>query len=445
VTASGETRYAKAADGGHIAYRVRGDGPLDLVVVLGANTHLEHELTEPSMVRWESRLESFARVIRFDKRGSGLSDRAVGPLTLEARMEDIGAVMDAAGSERAVIFGASEGGSLACMFAATHPERTLALVLYGAVVKWFATPDFPWTWPSEILDWVIDETERNFGQGPPLHLWAPSVADDPSVQQWWGQHERLSSSPGSIRAMMEQNRLTDIRPILPTINVPSLVLHREGDMIVNVGQGQYLGRTIPGAKYVEFPGNDHFSFYGDMDVLADEIEEFLTGQRHERQVDRVLATVLFTDVVGSTEHAVRLGDRRWRDLLSRHNHVVRDQLGRFRGREVSTTGDGFLATFDGPARAIRCASAIRDGVSSLGIEIRAGIHAGEVELIGDDVAGIAVHIGARVGAAAGPNEVLVSRTVADLVAGSGAVFEDRGVHKLKGVPGEWQLLAVAHG
>jgi class 3 adenylate cyclase len=413
-----------------------------VVLVLGSYSHLEHAWTEPSIARFLERLGSFARVIFLDRRGTGLSDRTVGPSTIEERMDDVRAVMDAAGSERAAIFGVSEGGTLACVFAATYPDRTTALALYGAVVKWVSTPDFPWAHSAEVLEWAIQEAEDHFGQGPPLKLWAPSVAEDPLVKRWWGEHQRLSSSPGSIRAMMEVSWATDIRAVLPTISVPALVVQRRDDIIINVEQGRYLARAIPGAKYVELPGRDHLLFYGDMAAITDEVEQFLTGERHEREVERVLATVLFTDVVGSTEHATRLGDRRWRDLLSQHNAVVRAQLEKFRGREVNTVGDGFLATFDGPARAIRCAAAIRDAVVPLGIEIRAGLHTGEVEVLGDDVAGIAVHVGARVGAAARPNEILVSRTVVDLVAGSGTAFEDRGAHALKGLPDDRQLFAV---
>lgn len=439
---SPRTQYAKTSDGTNIAYSTSGQGTIDVLRVPGDSSHLEHGVTEPSIARCYARLGAFARVTRMDIRGTGMSDRIVGAPTLEERRDDVRAVMDAAGIDRAVIYGASAGGSLACLFAATYPERVVALVLYAAIVKWEATEDFPWAHSAEVLDWALAEIEATFGDGPPLALFAPSVADDPSVKKWFGDQQRLASSPGAAGAMMELNRSNDIRAVLPAIKVPCLVLHRREDMVVNVEQSRYLARTIPGAKYVEFPGQDHLEFYGDADAVLDEIERFLTGSLREHDVDRVLATLLFTDMVGSTAHAIRLGDRRWRDLQHRHHGAIRMELERFRGREIDTAGDGFLATFEGPARAIRCAAAIRDAVTPLGVQIRSGLHTGEVELTKDGVAGIAVHIAARVGALAEGNEILVSRTVADLVAGSGTVFEDRGLHDLKGVPGRWQLLAA---
>jgi class 3 adenylate cyclase len=358
-------------------------------------------------------------------------------------MEDVRAVMDAVGCERAAVCGISEGGPLAALFAATYPDRTAALIFYGSVVKWLAAEDFPWGLPAEVLDLMTDFADHNFGTGPPLEFWAPSVAGNPSLQQWWAESERLSSSPGAMKAQLEMNRRIDVRPILPSINVPTLVLHRADDVIINVGQGRYLAEQIPGAKYVELAGADHIPFYGDSDSVVEEIEEFLTGTRHAAPADRVLSTVLFTDIVGSTELAARLGDASWRHLLDRHDVIARREVERWRGRPVKSTGDGVLATFDGPARAIRCAAGLRDALGAEDIAIRAGVHTGEIELRGEDVGGIAVHIAARVESHAEPGEVLVSRTVTDLVAGSGIEFVDRGTHVLKGVPGSSQLLAVA--
>jgi class 3 adenylate cyclase len=438
-----ETKYAKSGDV-YIAYQVVGNGPLDLVYVPGWVTHLEYGWEEPGLARFYQRLASFSRLILFDKRGTGLSDRvAESELpTLEQRMDDVRAVMDAVGSERAAVLGASEGGNLSVLFAATYPERTIALVTIGIYAKRIWAPDYPWApTPEERQEW-FDTLERDWGGEVDLATLAPSAAHDPRFRQWFATYLRRSASPKAALAFARMNTQIDIRHLLPAIQAPTLVLHRTGDLDSNVEEGRYIGQRIPGAKYVELSGTDHIPWVGDADAVLDEIEEFLTGVRHVAEPDRVLATVLFTDIVSSTEQAAAMGDRRWRDLLESHNLLMKRELARFRGREVKSTGDGVLATFDGPARAIRCAQAIRDGVRGLGIEIRAGLHTGECEVMGEDVGGIAVHIGARVASLAGPGEVLVSGTVKDLVAGSGIQFADRGAHILKGVPDQWRLFAV---
>jgi len=351
-------------------------------------------------------------------------------------------VMDAVGSERAALFGISEGGPMCMLFAATYPERTSALMLYGTLVKGMQDANASWAPRKEQMEVFLDLIEKKWGTGITLDLFGPSVAQDGRERQYWARFERLAVSPGAARVLLEMVADTDVRHVLPAIRVPTLIVHRSGDRATPVEGARHIAAYIPGAKYVELPGEDHFAWIGDADAVLDEVEEFLTGARQVPEPDRVLATVLFTDIVGSTARAAELGDQRWRDLLTSHHAVVRSELARFRGREVKTAGDGFLATFDGPARAIRCACAVRNAVRSLGIEIRAGLHTGECELMGDDVGGIAVHTGARVAASAAPGEVLVSSTVKDLVAGSRLRFADRGTHDLRGVPGEWRLFAV---
>ena len=437
-----ETRYAKSGEVS-IAYQLVGEGRLDLVLVPGWVSHLDCAWEYPRFAEFGRRLASFSRAIFFDKRGSGLSDRISGVATLEERMDDVRAVLDAVGSKRAALLGVSEGGPMSVLFAATYPERTSALVLYGTMAKFTASADYPWGFPVETFEQLVGTLIESWGRpdSAVIPLLAPTLAGDERFREFWARFERAAASPGAFAALMRMNAEIDVRHVLPTIRVPTLVLHRTGDSI-SVDQGRYIAEQIPGAKYVELPGTDHLPAAGDFNALVDEIEEFLTGVRPVPESDRVLATVLFTDIVGSTERAATLGDRAWRALLDTHHGIVRRELERHRGREVGTAGDGFLATFDGPARAIRCAAAIRDGVRSLGIQIRAGLHTGECELMGDDVGGIAVHIGARVMATATPSEVLVSSTVKDLVAGSGLRFVDRGVHGLKGVPGEWRLFAV---
>ena len=436
-----KTRYAKSGDV-HIAYQVVGDGRLDLVYAPPWIGNMELFWEEPSCARFLKRLASFSRLILFDKRGTGSSDRSVEIPIIEQQIDDLTSVMDSVGSERAALLGASEGGSLCTLFAATHPERTSALILCGAVATTRWSPETPWALTRETFETWIQTVGREWGGPLAIELFAPSVAHDKRFRDWWARLLRLAASPAAAIALLRMLDEIDVRPVLPTIRVPTLVLQRTGDRIVNVENGRYLGRHIPNAKYVELPGADHFPYVGDTDAILAEIEEFLTGARHAPEADRVLATVLFTDIVGSTAHAAGMGDQRWRDLLGSYQALVRGELARSRGREVKTLGDGFLATFDGPARAIRCACAIRDSVRPLGIEIRAGLHTGECELMDDDVGGIAVHIGARVASSAAPSEVLVSSTVKDLVAGSGLRFADRGTHHLHGVPGEWRLFAV---
>ncbi len=437
-----KTQYAKSGDV-HIAYQVSGSGPLDLVWVPGFVSHLECQWEHPWSVRFLERLSSFSRLIRFDKRGTGLSDRVGGIPTLEQRMDDVRAVMDAVGSQRAALFGISEGGPMSLLFAATYPQRTSALVLYGSYARRSWAPDHPSGWTEEEWRVVLDTIEKGWGDVVGLDLWAPSGVGDESYKQWWATYRRLAASPGAALAVMQMNKEIDVRHLLPSVRVPTLILHRTGDRVTRIEQARYLAEHVPGARLVEFPGIDHAPWVGDSDAILDEIEEFLTGVRHHAEADRVLATVLFTDIVGSTERAAALGDRGWRALLDSYYAAVRRELARFRGREIDTAGDGVFATFDGPARAIRCAGAINAAVRPLGIEVRAGLHTGECEVMGEKVGGIAVHIGARVASQASSGEVLVSNTVKDLVAGSGLRFEDRGVHALKGVPGEWRLFAVA--
>jgi pimeloyl-ACP methyl ester carboxylesterase len=396
--------------------------------------------------RFYERLASFSRLILFDKRGTGLSDRVpVDDLpTLETRMDDMRAVMDVVGAERAAVLGHSEGGSMCALFAATYPERTQALVMVGSAARTRWAPDYP----LGATDDALEELERlvleHWGADAVrtlLQELAPSIADDEELVQAHTRAALRAASPAAAAALTRMSAMIDIRQLLPAIRVPTLVLHRSDEVLAPASR--YLGERIAGARVVELPGADHMPWLGDQSAVLDEIEEFLTGVRPHPALDRVLATVLFTDIVGSTELVADLGDRRWRDLLERHNAVVRRELDRFRGRELSTAGDGFLATFDGPARAVACAVSIRDAAKALGLQIRFGLHTGELELVGSDIRGIAVHTGARVAAKAGPGEVLASSTVRDLVAGSGLEFDDRGSHELKGVPGEWHLYAVA--
>jgi class 3 adenylate cyclase len=434
----GSTKYARSGDV-HIAYRVFGEGPRDVVLIPGTISHVELLWEVPSNEHLLKRLTAFARVIVFDKRGQGLSDR-VAEQTLEERVGDVRAVMDVAGSERATIYGWSEGGPMCLMFAATYPARTSALVLFGTFAS---MKNEPWMVTGEAFSKTLARLVEHWGEGSLVRLNAPSRRDDPAFLQWFAKIERAAASPGSVRALMTANYEIDVGHLLPTIQVPTLILHRAGDKLVPVSAGRYLAEHIPGAKYVEIPGTDHMVLDQEtQDVIADEIEEFMTGTRRRLEPDRVLATVMFVDIVRSTERAAELGDARWRELLSNYYAVLRRELSAFRGHEVNTAGDGLLATFDGPARAIRCARSVREKMRPLGLQVRTGLHTGECELIGGDIGGIAVHIAARVEATAGPDEVMVSSTVKDLVAGSGLQFVDRGAYTLKGVPGEWRLFAV---
>jgi pimeloyl-ACP methyl ester carboxylesterase len=438
-----QTRYAQSGEIS-IAYQVVGSGPLDLIYVSGWVSNIDEFWTEPSYARFLTRLATFSRLIVFDKRGTGLSDRVHESElpTLEQRMDDVRAVMDAVGSERAALYGVSEGGPMCTLFAATYPERTAALIMFGCYARRTRAPDYPWAPTLEEHQQWLETIRPGWGGPVGLDARAPSVAHDERFRQWWTTYLVRSASPSAVLALVKMNGEIDVRHVLPAIRVPTLVMHRTGDRALDVGGSRYMASRIAGAKYVEFPGDDHLPWVGDQDAVLDEIEEFLTGMRRGPDPDRVVMTMLFVDIVGSTEKAAALGDRRWRDLLDGYRAAVRRELSRFRGREIDVAGDGLLSMFDGPARAIRCACAIRDGVRALGVEVRAGLHTGEVELIGEGVGGIGVHIGARVAAKAGSGEVWVSSTVKDLVAGSGIRFEDRGTHPLKGVPGEWRLLAV---
>jgi pimeloyl-ACP methyl ester carboxylesterase len=439
-----ETKYAMSGNI-HIAYQVAGQGPIDLVFVHGWISHIEHLWEEPSIARFLGRLASFSRLILLDKRGTGLSDPV--PLdklpTLDERMDDVRAVMDAAGSERAVLFGTSEAGALHLLFAATYPERTAALVLLNSYARLAWSHDYPFGIRAADAEGLLKAIEEGWGKGVAFEALVASQTDNQSMRNWWARYQRLAASPGAAVTLLRRAFDTDARAVLPAIGVPTLILHRAGDPFTGIEHGRFLAAGIPGAKYVELVGRDHLFFAEDTDRLVAEVQEFLTGVREAREPDRVLATVLFSDVVGSTEHAAQLGDRRWHDLLNGYYALVRGELARFRGREIDTAGDGVFAAFDGPARAIRCARAIATEVARLGIAVRIGLHTGECEVIGAKVGGIAVHIGARVAGFARANEVLVSSTVKDLVAGSGLRFDDRGVQTLKGVPGEWRLYAVA--
>ena len=434
-----DPRYASSG-GVHIAYQVVGDGPIDLVYTPGIWSNLDVMWEWSPWARYLERLASFSRLIPFDMRGTGLSDRGPTPPTLELQMADVGAVMDATGSKAGAIFGGARGAAMTLLFAASYPERTSALILYAPIARSVRAPDWPFARTAREQRHFYDRFTREIGTGQNLDLQAPG--HEPAFRRWWARFERLGASPGSWRELAEIMGQIDVRSVLPHIQAPTLVLHRRGDRIVDVAQGRAVAERIPGARFVELGGEDHLPFAGDADAILDEVQGFVTGVRPTARSDRILATVLFTDIVGSTERAAELGDVRWRDLLGQHRHVVRELLDRHRGHEIVTTGDGFLARFDGPARAIRCAREIRESTAPLGIEIRAGLHTGEVEVIGDDIGGIAVHIGARVSALARSGEILVSRTVVDLVAGSGLEFDDRGEHQLKGVPGTWRLAAV---
>jgi pimeloyl-ACP methyl ester carboxylesterase len=438
-----ETRYAKSGDV-HIAYQVVGQGDIDLVLVHGLLSHLDMFWDWPLFARFVERLSSFARVILFDKRGVGLSDRVDDLPGLQERMDDVRAVMDAAGSERAAVFGVSEGAPMALLFAATYPERVPALVLHGGMARTTADDDYPFAPPREaVLEAMEQLIQPHWDEPVFLEIFYPSLAEDAAEFEASQRRMQASASPSALERLLLMALEVDVRGVLPALQCPTLIVHRHGDRSVSVHGARWMADQIPGAKLVEVPGQDHFPWVGDQDPIIGEIEEFLTGIRTVSVSDRVLLTVLLTDIVGSTDTAVALGDEDWTRLLSRHHDLARRYLERFQGREVDTAGDGFLAVFDGPARAVRCAQSLTEAVRELGLEIRAGVHTGEVELDGDRVAGVAVHIGARVAALAGPGEVLASRTVKDLVAGSGIQFEDRGRHQLKGVPDEWQLYAAS--
>ena len=434
-----EIKYARNGDVS-IAYQVLGKGPVDIIYVPPFVSNLDLQWQEPEQARYLQRLASFSRLVMFDKRGTGLSDRT-GIATLEERMDDVRAVMDAVGLERGVVFGTSEGGAMSLLFTATYPERVQALILYGAYARQVATPDYPEGISPEIAKDRMEALRTRWGQGIMASVLAAERVADPAFLERQARWERLSASPGAVVALYQMICELDVRHLLTAVKVPTLILHRVGDP-THASQSRFLGRHIPGARMVELPGKEYYPFFGDQDAIFGEIEEFLTGTRSRPDVDRVLATVLFTDIIDSTRKAVELGDQKWRELLESHHSLIRDELKRFRGREVDTAGDGFFAVFDGPARAIRAAVAIVEKLLRLGIPVRAGIHTGECDVMDNKLSGVAVHTGARVASLARPGEVLVSSTVKDLVAGSGLRFGDRGVHELKGIPGGWQLYSV---
>ena len=444
-----EIRYARNGNVA-LAYEIIGDGPIDLVCLAPAN-NLEIVWENPLFARYLRRLASFARVVLMDRRGTGLSDRFspedLPPL--EDLVDDIGVVLDAMGSKRAVLFGFSDAGSQCAMFAATRPERVVGLILYASAACGVQRPDYPWQWSEEAWQSWLKDVETRYGTAQFSQEWLPSYlpshVGDGRIERWMERHWRLAASPNSMLAIESvYNRHMDIRPLLPVIGIKTLVMHRTDDQIEPVGAGRYIADHIPAARFVELPGGDHFPWAGDQDALIDEVERFMGEVLDSEEVsDRVLATVLFTDIVESTEKASMLGDMAWTALLARHDELARGEIERFRGRYINTTGDGLLATFDGPARAVRCAKAIAETSRPLGLEIRSGCHTGEVELVGDDVQGLAVHIAARVAALAGASEVWTSSTVRDLTFGSGISFEETGEHELKGVPSPWRLFRVA--
>ena len=438
-----ETMYARSGEV-NIAYQVVGDAPLDLVFVMGWVSHLEYFWREPSFARFLSRLASFSRLILFDKRGTGLSDRVpINKLpTLEQRMDDVRAVMDAVGSERAALIGVSEGGPMCSLFAATYPEKTLALVMIGTYAKRVRDSEYPWAPTVEERKHFFEEIRQHWGGPVGVEERAPTVAHDPRFREWWATYLRMGASPGAALALTQMNAEIDVRHVLPSVHVPTLVIHRSEDLCLKVEEGRYVARRIPGARYVEMPGRDHLPFVGDQDAILDEVEEFLTGARHAHEPDRVLATVLFTRIVESKERAARVGAGRWQGLIQSLRAYVRKEIEWFRGREIDMVGDRPLAIFDGPARAVRCAYAIVEYASRLGVEMRAGLHTGECDVVGGKVGGVAPEIGVRVANKAAAGEVLVSNTVKDLVAGSGISFEDRGAHTLGRVLGEWRLFGV---
>lgn len=436
-------KYTKSG-GVHIAYQVLGEGPIDLLLVHGWVSNLEFFGEEPTAARFLERLTAFSRVIQFDKRGTGLSDRVSENQlpTLEQRMEDVHAVLNAVGSQRAALFGISEGGPMCALFAATYPERTAALITCGSYARWLRDDDCPWAPSREQHEAAFAAYEKSWGTSIGFKTIAPTASADERNRNWWARYLRMGASPGAGVALYRMNVEIDIRGLLPSIRVPTLLLHRAGDRLVNLAASRYMAERIPGAKLVELAGDDHLPFFGDSDAVIDEIQEFLTGVRPAPAYDTTLATVLFVDIADSTGKAAALGDARWRDLLQAFHQGVRQELERHRGRLIDTAGDGAFASFDGPARAIRCACAIRDRSAALGVPVRTGLHTGECRIAGDKLAGVAVHIGARVAACAQPGAVVVSSTVKDLVAGSGLQFADAGTHNLKGVTGEWRLFSV---
>jgi class 3 adenylate cyclase len=437
------TQYARAGDVS-VAYQVVGDGPSDLIVLPGFISHLECAWEEPTFARFLRRLSSFSRLILFDKRGSGLSDPVVGAPLLEERLDDMNAVLDAVGSSHASLLGMNEGGAMGVLYAATYPQRTTSLITANGYAAMLESDERPWGYDERGLAVLLEATVEHWGTGIGFDQFLASAGNDDGLKKWWARFQRMGASPSMARALVMMMAKVNVVDVLPAVHVPTLVAHTRRDSVTPVAESHFMAERIPGARLVELPGEDHLPWYGDGGVaLADEVEEFLTGVRRERESERVLATVLFTDIVDSTRHAADLGDRRWQDLLGAFGDTGNREVERHRGRVVDTAGDGMLVTFDGPARGIRCARALQAAARTYGLDVRAGLHTGECEMRDGEIGGLAVHIGARVAAKAGGGEVLVSSTVTDLVVGSGIRFEDRGLHQLKGVPGEWRLFAVA--
>jgi len=438
------TRYAQNG-GVSLAYQAIGDGPLDILFLPGWISQVEQLWELPALRRYLERLAAFSRVIVFDRRGGGLSDRVLGEYSTEQDAEDALAVLDAAASERAALLTYSLGGPVGALLAADHADRVGALVMYASIARTSWAPDYDWALTSEERVQAAEQNIAQWGdaENPAVGLFAPSAADDPSLGAWFGRLQRLAASPGEALAMARAAVDLDVRDVLPRISVPTLVMHRRGELVWDLRHSRYLAEHIPGARYVELEGSDSFPFFGDSDSILEEIEEFLTGARSRGQLQRALLTVMFTDIVDSTSRAAELGDKRWRDLLARHDDAVRKELARFGGRAVKTVGDGFLATFDGPpSRALRCALAVTAEARELGVEVRIGMHTGECEMIGEDVGGMAIHLASRVMGLAGPGEVLVSGTVFGTVVGGPFTFADRGLHELKGVPDRWPLFLL---
>jgi len=437
-----ETRYARRGDD-YIAYQTVGNGPPDIVFMSAWFSHVDGRWEEPRFAAMLNRIATMGRLIVFDKRGSGASDPlAAAEPTWEDWADDISAVLEATDSERATVIGVGDSGPLAMLFAASHPQRVTSLVLINTGARLVQGPDYPWGLTSDQVERFLRRTRETWGTGGIADVFSPSASSDERYRQWWARYQRMGSSPGRSTTMARLVFAVDVRNVLSTIHVPTLIIHRKDFRFFPVELGRYLGEHIANAKYVELPGADGFIYLGDTDAVLSEVEEFVTGARHSPEADRILATILLTDMVGSTDRAARLGDQRWRAVLDTHDDIVRDQLRQFRGRLHRATGDGVLATFDGPARGIRCAQSLRDALREAGIDIRSGLHAGEIELRGDEIGGIAVHIAARIEAVAESGEILCSSTVKELVTGSDLAFVDRGRHQLKGVPQEWQIYAV---
>ncbi len=437
-----ETQYVRTA-GVSVAYQVIGEGPVDLVLVPGFLSNIEVFWEQPRVARFLHKLASFSRLIIFDKRGTGLSDRVTDAATLEERMDDMRAVLDKIGSERAALLGYSEGGSMCALFAATYPERTAALIMVGSFARRTFRDDYPFAPTDQEMRKAIDDMLAHWGEPVGLDVRAPSVAQDPAVRQWFARFLRMGASPAAAGALAIANLEIDIRHLLPSIRTPTLILHADRERLISLDAGKFLAANIPGARFAEIRSTDHLPFFDGAEEVLGQIQTFLTGTTPLPEFDSRVCTIMFTDIVGSTDRAVEIGDRRYQDLLEAHHARVRSELQLYRGQEINTTGDGFVASFDGPARAIQCGLAITNAVKEIGLNVRVGLHTGECEIRAGELSGIALNIAARVAALAAPARVLVSQTVRDLVAGSGLKFADGGVHTLKGLPDEWRLFEVS--